>query len=138
EYALASALYAYAFLFPTDQTLRPKEIDARYRWAAELCAAGLTQALAAPDGKTLDLKAGTYPLPFGTAAIQFDAHETEWSGRTLTDFVPTEQVEIYGLNNRCRQPGIGVPLAAKPVVTESHDGEEFIAKQIRVPATAVL
>jgi len=137
-YALASALYAYAFLFPTDPTLRPKPIDARYRWAADIYAAGLTQALAAPDGQTLDLKAGTYPLPFGTAVIQFDAHETEWSGRTLTDFVPTEQFEIYGLNNRYRQPGIGVPLAAKPVVTASHDGEEFVAKQIRVPATAVL
>jgi pimeloyl-ACP methyl ester carboxylesterase len=138
EYALASALYAYAFLFPTDPTLRPKAIDARYRWAADIYAAGLTRALAAPDGQTLDLKAGTYPLPFGTATIQFDAHETEWSGRTLTDFVPTEQFDIYGLNNRYRQPGIGVPLAAKPVVTEEREGGEFVAKQIRVPATAVL
>jgi hypothetical protein len=25
--------------------------------------------------------------------------------------LPTEQFEIYGLNNRYRQPGIGVPLA---------------------------
>jgi pimeloyl-ACP methyl ester carboxylesterase len=138
EHALASALYAYAFMFPTDPALRPQAIDARYRWAADIYAAGLSRALAAPDGKTLLLKGGSYPLPFGTAVVQFDDSEVEWSGRTLTDFVPTEQYEIYGLNNRYRQPGIGVPLAAKPVPTAGRTSDDIVANQIRVPATAVL
>ncbi|MFN8642506.1 MAG: alpha/beta fold hydrolase [Candidatus Binatia bacterium] len=56
----------------------------------------------------------------------------------LTDFVPTEQYEIRGLNNRYRQPGIGVPLAAKPRPTQETDHDDMVVDQIRVPATLVL
>jgi pimeloyl-ACP methyl ester carboxylesterase len=137
-YALAAALYAYAFLFPTDAASAPQPVDARYRWAADIYAAGLTKALSAPDGKTLQLQSGTYPLPWGSAAIHFDASETAWSGRRLSDFVTTSQYEIHGLNNRYRQAGIGVPLAAKPVADAPIDGDDLVAEQVRVPATAVL
>ena len=136
--ALAAALYAYAFLYPTDPAVRPQPVDARYRWAADIYAVNLTHALTGPDGTTLELKSGTYPLPFGTADIQFDAAETEWSGRTLSDFVPTTQFDVYGLNNRYRQPGIGVPLAAKPLATSATQGEDLVSEEIRVPATVVL
>ncbi len=88
QYALVSALYAYAFLFPADPAVRPQSIDARTRWAADIYAAGLSRALVGPDGKTLLLQSGTYALPAGgTLTISFDAAQTQWSGRTLTDFV---------------------------------------------------
>ena len=138
EYALAAALYAYAFLFPVDPALRPEAVDARSRWAADIYAGGLTQTLTGPDGRTLQLQGGAHPLPWGTADIHFDASETKWSGRTLTDFVPTEQYEIHGLNNRYRQPGIGVPLATKPSASEAGNGDDMVVEQIRVPATVIL
>lgn len=137
-HALAAALYAYAFLYPDDPALRPPAVDARARWAADLYAGGLTQALAAPDGRTLELRGGAFPLPWGTADVRFDASETEWSGRVLTDFVPTEQFEIRGLNNRYRQPGIGVPLAARPREAAGAGTDDMVLDQIRVPATMVL
>jgi len=138
DYALAAALYAYAFLFPADLAQRPPAIDARVRWAADIYAAGLTRALLAKDGKTLVLEGGTFTLPFGTLTVEFDASEVQWQGRVLTDFMPTEQYEVYGLNNRYRQPGIGVPLAGKPTATADTNGDDLIADQIRIPATAVL
>ena len=138
EYSLAAALYAYAFLFPADAALRPQAIDARVRWAADIYAAGLTRALFAADGKTVVLQGGTYALPFGTLKIEFDASETQWEGRVLSDFLPTEQYEIRGINNRYRQPGIGVPLAARPLAAGDQVGDDLVAEQIRVPATAVL
>lgn len=137
-YALAAALYAYAFLYPVDPGQRPPAVDARVRWAADIYAGGLIQALIGPDGKSLELRGGAYPLPWGTAEIAFDASETEWSGRVLTDFVPTEQYEIRGLNNRYRQPGIGVPLAARPRSTQATDHDDMVVDRIRVPATLVL
>ena len=137
-YGLAAALYAYAFLFPGDPGERPAAIDARYRWAADIYAAGLAQALRAPDGRTLALQGGTYALPFGTLTLEFDAAETNWSGRTLTDFVPTAEYAVEGLNNRYRQPGLGVPLAGKPVATGEWPGEDLVTEDIRVPATVVM
>src|SRR5262249_35502092 len=106
EYALAAALYAYAFLFPVDPAARPDPIDARYRWAADIYAAGLTKALSSADGKTLELRGGTYALPWGSADISFDDSETQWTNRRLRDFATTAQYEIHGLNNRYRQAGI--------------------------------
>lgn len=138
EYALAAALYAYAFLFPTDPTVQPQPVDARYRWAADIYAAGLTRALTDKTGKTLQMRGGTHALPWGTVEITFDASETEWSGRTLSDFVTTAQYEVYGLNNRYRQAGLGVALAAKPLATGDNDSDDLVAEQMRVPATAVL
>jgi pimeloyl-ACP methyl ester carboxylesterase len=137
-YALAAALYAYAFLFPADPAARPDPVDARERWAADIYAAGLTKAFTGRNGEVMQLRAGAYPLPWGTMEVAFDARETEWSGRTLSDFVTTAQYEIHGLNNRYRQAGIGVPLAAKPIPTAHTDGDDLVSEAIRVPATAVL
>lgn len=139
EHAMAAAVYAYAFLFPDDPTQRPQAVDARYRWAADIYAAGLSRALRAPDGRTMAVAAGTYPLPFGAVMLSFDPSDMQWSGRTLTDFVPTAEYELIGLNNRYRQPGIGVPLAGKPVLSDGIEpGDDLVAEEIRVPVTAVM
>ena len=135
---LAAAVYAYAFLFPYDPAQRPQGIDPRYRWACELYAGGLSEALRAPDGRSLTLQAGTYPLPFGTLRLDFNAEELEWSGRTLVDFVPVAEYEVHGLRNRYRQPGIGVPLAAKTIPSAAAPENDFVDEDVRVPATVVL
>lgn len=138
EYALAAALYAYAFLFPGDRALRPSRLDSRVRQAADIYAAALVQALRAPDGETLALRGGEYPLPFGRLTLAFDESEVEWSGRHLTDFVPTQEFAVSGLQNRYRQAGIGVPLAGRPAPIAAGQGDDLVADAIRVPATAVL
>lgn len=138
-YALAAAVYAYAFLFPADPAQRPSPIDARLRWAADIYAAGLSRAMADADSNTLVLKTTSLALPWGTLEIEIDTDEMEWSGRRLSDFVPTAQYELYGLNNRYRQPGIGVPLAAKPLSDVEVESEgDLIQEKVRVPVTAVL
>src|SRR5215470_6405981 len=47
-YAMSAAVYAYAYLFPDDTGQRPDGIDPRYRWACDIYAEALTQALRAP------------------------------------------------------------------------------------------
>src|SRR5262249_26850006 len=68
EWYLASAVYAYAFLFPGPSAPadeRPGELDPRSRMAADLYNRGLTEAFASKDGSQVLLRAGVYPLPFG-------------------------------------------------------------------------
>jgi pimeloyl-ACP methyl ester carboxylesterase len=138
-YALAAALYAYAFLFPDPVDQRPQAIDPRYRWACDIYAEGLTQTLREPGEKSLRLEGGTYPLPFGSMAIEFDRRNLMWGSRMLTDFVPVSEYEIYGMRNRYRQPGIGVALAAQTLATaDGGAGDKLMDDRMRVPATAVL
>ena len=62
EYYLAAAVYAYAFLFPTDGTERDlslNPIDPRLRLAADLYNLGLTLGLSTPKRDRVLLEAGT-------------------------------------------------------------------------------
>ena len=137
--AMAAALYAFAFLFPEQADERPEAIDPRYRWACDIYAAALTQALRSEDGKTVTLAAGVHPLPFGSIAVTFDPEDLQWGGRTLTDFLPVAQYEVIGMRNRYRHPGIGVPLAAKTEEPEEDDEKfDLVGKRVRVPVTALL
>jgi pimeloyl-ACP methyl ester carboxylesterase len=137
--ALAAAVYAYAFLFPDSADQRPQGIDPRYRWACDIYAEGLTEALREPGAQALTLRAGDYPLPFGTLAVEFDSADLQWGARTLTDFLPVGEYEVQGMRNRYRQPGIGVALAARTISGGSGDqADDLIAKRLRVPATLVL
>jgi pimeloyl-ACP methyl ester carboxylesterase len=139
SHALAAALYAYAYLFPDDPTQRPEAIDPRFRWACDIYAEGLTQALREPGAKALQLESATYSLPFGSVSVTFNADDLLWGSRMLTDFVPVSEYEIYGLRNRYRQPGLGVSLAAQTVpVGARTPADQLIEEKVRVPATALL
>src|SRR5262245_59302526 len=139
-YYLAAAVYAYAYLDPTDKAMAPKPIDPRNRLAAELYNVGLTLGLAAPEGNVVDLEAGKRPIPFGTLELTVDPKEFLWSGFRMSRFVAVAEFQVRGLRNRYRQPGVGVPLAAE--LTPSGDGasaeaaRKYIAPRIRVPVTA--
>jgi Alpha/beta hydrolase family len=136
-YFLVTAVYSYAFLFPASPPDRPNPFDPRLRVAADLYNRGLTRGLASADGTHVDLRAGDYPLPSGTLSIAFDPAALHWAGFELTGFVPAAELRIEGLNNRFRETGIGVPLAAdlKPVGDER--GFQ-VARSLKVPATALL
>jgi pimeloyl-ACP methyl ester carboxylesterase len=138
-YALAAAIYAYAFLFPDDPALRPTAIDPRYQWACGLYAEGLTQALSDDEGRTMHLAGGTSPLPFGSLVIDFDPAELRWGTRILTDPVPVSSYAIRGMRNRYRQPGLGVALGAQTApIGAMQPADKLLDDRVRVPATAVL
>jgi pimeloyl-ACP methyl ester carboxylesterase len=137
EYYLASAVYAYAFLFPGGKEVPPGNLDPRVRTAADLYNRGLTQAFASQD--RVDLRSGLYPLPWGQLAVHLDEASLRWGNQTLYDFVPVAELKVGGLGARYRRPGIGAPLAAKASVDDpAHEGKEFSALNVKVPVTAVL
>ena len=72
EYYLASAVYAYGFLFPGEAGEPPGNLDPRARVAADLYNRGLTEAFTSDDGSHVDLRSGVYPLPFGQLGVTLD------------------------------------------------------------------
>jgi pimeloyl-ACP methyl ester carboxylesterase len=142
QWYLASALYAYTFLFPgagaPPQEL-PGELDPRSRVAADLYNRGLTEGFASPDGSQVILQAGVYPLPFGQQlVVQLDPAQLRWSRRTLYDFVPVAELKVSGLGARYRRTGIGAPLAAKAWMNDPTQEEDYLAPSVKVPVTALL
>jgi len=134
---LAAAVYAYAFLFPPSDRLASEPYDPRFRDACDLYNRALTKALLAPDGKTAQFSGGTLPLPFGTLEVAFDAAQLAWLDRRLTDAIPLADVEVKGLRDRYRRPGIGAPFAAAARGTSAQAGLQ-VAMQLRTPVTAFL
>ena len=139
SYYLASAVYAYAFLFPHDIGVPPNPFDPRLRDAADFYNRGITAGFASPDSSEVILRGGVYRLPFGQLDVLFDPDDLHWADRQLEHFLPVAELEVRGLRNRYRQPGIGAPLAAatQPLQAEQETAL-FVASNVRVPVTALL
>ncbi|QCG94447.1 hypothetical protein E6C67_10985 [Azospirillum sp. TSA2s] len=79
-YYLASALYAYAFLFPGAADAPPSPYDPRFRLAADMYNRGLTLGLETEDRTGVVIQAATHQLPFGQLDIAFDSRGLAWGG----------------------------------------------------------
>ncbi len=164
-YYRAAAIYAYAFLFPGSAGEPPNPFDPRLRDAADLYNRGISAGfaadhgaevdlrdgadlysrsipagLAADNGAEVDLRGGSYRLPFGQLDVTFDPKSLRWADRKLVHFVPVTELEVSGLLNRYRQPGIGAPLAAgtEPLQQQQQDTKLFVSRRVQVPVTALL
>ena len=139
EYYLAAAVYAYAFLVPTDNAVALRPIDPRNRLAADLYNLGLTLGLTGADADEVIIETGTRQLPFGSLELAVDPNQFLWGGFRMNRFVPVAQFEVRGLRNRYRQAGIGAPLAAELTPTGEGKSAELARKRIppgiRVPVT---
>jgi len=140
EYHLASAVYAYAYLFPDGAGTPPNPIDPRLRAACDLYNRSLVYAFQSEDGKEVVPQAGVFPLPFGSLTVTFDDSQLLWSKyRRLNRFVSASDLEISGLNNRYVRPGIGAPLAASTEFLDPEPGlNDFVAPKVKVPSNLFL
>lgn len=139
EYYLASAIYAYAFLFPKNREDVPSPYDPRFRLACDLYNRSITLAFKAKDGSTVKLRGGSFYLPFGSIKIKFDKSSLFWNDRVLIRFQPVAELEVRGLTNRYRWPGIGAPLSAQALPLSKKDRTSgFVAPNLQVPITVLL
>ena len=139
EYYLTSSIYAYAFFFPKNQEDLPSPYDPRFRLACDLYNRSITLAFKSKDGSAVKLQGGSFYLPFGSIEIKFDRSSLFWHERVLVGFQPVAELEVRGLTNRYRWPGIGTPLSAKALPLSSKDRTSgFVAANLQVPITALL
>ena len=135
EHYLASAIYAYAFLFPTDKRESPNQYDGRLRLALKLYDAGLAQALASGESKNglgVDLTPRILPLPFGTFELVASPKEFRYGGYTIEHAVSLDDMMIRGLRNRYRRQGIGAPLAANIVPAPGSNADPWLPPRAKV------
>jgi pimeloyl-ACP methyl ester carboxylesterase len=134
---LASAVYAFEYLFPEGGGTPPSPFDPRFRWAADIYNRALTEGLASADRGEFEPRSGFYRLPFGKLEIAFDQADLLWDGRRLTGFVPVAEFRVRGLRNRYRQAGLGAPLAASTSPLQPREGFQ-VGQRVKVPITAIL
>jgi hypothetical protein len=104
SYYLAAAVYAWIFLFPGgDGASLPDPLDPRLRMAADLYNRGITLGLASADETVMEMRAGTYELPWGELEVAFDKNRLRWAGRDLVE-----------LRADCRAPGGRAPGPFSP------------------------
>ena len=137
---LAAAVYAYAFLLPGKRGTPPRGIDPRLRWAVDLYNQSLSQAAKSDEGAYAIPMGGTFKLPFGELTVTFNERDLIWSGFRMKDFVPAADVEVRGLRNRYRTPGIGAALAASIEPLEGAAGKQSmrIPPRLKIAVTAFL
>jgi pimeloyl-ACP methyl ester carboxylesterase len=137
SYYLASAAYAWAFLFPESPAARPGCYDPRVRTAMDLYDRGVTAGLASGKGDEVDLSARRVVLPYGTLQLDVDPAGLKFGGYRLVDFRSLADFQIRGLRNRYRRRGIGAPLAAS-VSKGDERVDPWIGPYVKVPVTALL
>lgn len=139
-YFLASAVYAYAFLFPKIGRIDPTPSDPRVRIALDLYNRSLAEAFTTTDRAKVTIGAGSYPLPFGELIVNITREEFHWGSFKLVDFVQAAEFDVRGLRNRYRWPGIGAPLAATAQIREGVTIPAYsrIPPKIKVAVTAFL
>jgi pimeloyl-ACP methyl ester carboxylesterase len=139
---LAAAIYAYAFLFPGDAGTAPRATDPRYRLACDLYNRGLTEGIDPAKLAATDWSGELLKTPLGELEIAFDRGELSWSGWRLGNFLPAANLEVRGLRNRYRRPGIGAPLVASLVEPVPGQGagrlRAHLPPRLKVPLTAFL
>jgi pimeloyl-ACP methyl ester carboxylesterase len=139
-YYLAATLYASAYLLPGKNGERPRPIDPRARWSVDIFNRALAGALTAEDGEQVVLKGGQYALPFGELTASFDERDLLWAGFRLKDFISANELQVRGLRNRYREPGVGAPLVAglEPVEALANAQFKRIPPRLKIAVTAFL
>jgi pimeloyl-ACP methyl ester carboxylesterase len=136
SYYLASAAYAYAFLFPANPADAPGPYDPRLRLALDLYNRGIALGLATKDGKEVDLSARQLSLPFGSLNLDVQPDGFTYGGNHLTKFVSLADLKVRGLRNTYRRPGIGAALSARVEPTPGNSASRWIPVTAKVPVTA--
>ncbi|OPX99766.1 MAG: hypothetical protein A4E58_00220 [Syntrophorhabdus sp. PtaB.Bin006] len=139
-YFLSAALYAYAYLFPKDTAASPDPFDPRFRLAVELYNAGIAKGFRGNAGGDVVLIDGTYKTSFGDLAVTIDPKEFQWGSFRLVKFVDATELEVRGLRNWYRWPGMGAPLVASLERLPGVEDPAFarIPPGIKVAVTAFL
>ena len=121
DYYLASAVYAYFFLFGDANQPRPDGYDLRFRLACELYNNGLGWALTErrSTNAVAVLAGGDRALPFSSLPVELNTSGLPWPVEEFDHFLLANQFKVFGLSVRNRRNGIGAPLIA---VTKSVRG----------------
>jgi pimeloyl-ACP methyl ester carboxylesterase len=137
---LASACYAYAFLFP-ESGEQAGAYDARTRLALDLYNRGVSRGFQSGPDETVEFREETFELPFGQLDVAIEPSGFEWSGYRFARFKDLYRFEVRGLRNRYRRPGIGAALGGSldpPDRAAETPPALRVPERLTLPVTALL
>ncbi len=135
----AAVVYAYALLLPEGDRPPLDPLDPRARITADLYNRALTSAFKRTKEGTLALDgSGVVELEFGRITVERSADLLRVNGSELYDLQPVAELEVRGIRNRYRQPGLGAPLAAKTRPIPGVVQPIAVPAAVRLPVTALL
>ena len=140
SYYFAATAYAFAFLLPGKNGTPPRPIDPRARWTVDIYNRALARGLTEDDGEHVSLRGGKFPLPFGELTVAFNEQDLIWTGFRLKDFVSAAELQVRGLRNRYREPGVGASLVAgiEPIESLASAQYKRIPTRTKIPVSAFL
>ena len=140
SYYLAAAVYAYAFLFPKESSAIPNPFDPRLVTAVNLYNQGIALGLYNKESGTIEIKTDIYKLPFGELSVHLDPDELKWGRFNMVDFVSAAKLDVRGLKNDYRWPGIGSAMVAalKPIQGKDEQKSSLVPPALKVTVTALL
>lgn len=112
----AALIYAWALLFPESGATPLDPLDPRARIAADLYNRALTSAFKRTKGGLVAMKNRNdfdLGLPFGKISVAIRPDAFQLAGYEYYDLRPVTELQVSGLRNRYRHPGIGSPLGAR-------------------------
>ena len=133
RYYLASAIYAYFYLLGERGGEPPSPYDRRFRVACDLYNTALAQALLAAEGGALAFADGMRKLPVGSIVLELQRSQFPHALERFERFIHADQLMVYGLTVRDRNPGLGAPFIA---VDRKRSADEPVA--LVVPGTVFL
>jgi pimeloyl-ACP methyl ester carboxylesterase len=133
-------VYAYAFIFPRSAQDSPDSFDPRLRTAVDLYNQGLAQGFTENETRQVVLQAGSYWLPFGELVVRVDPNEFRWGPFRMEDFVAASELDVRGLRNDYRWPGVGTALVGSLKHVKGEYERDFarVPSSLKVAATAFL
>ncbi len=138
----ATMIYAWALLFPERETAPLDPLDPRVRVAADLYNRALTLAFRrSKHSGTIEFKGRSpfeIPLPFGRITVTARPDLLVMDEVEYYDVRPVAELEVRGLRNRYRRPGIGAPLAARVRPVSGQEPVVPLHRTGLVPLTAVV
>lgn len=135
---VASALYAWTFLFEEKPDQRVSRYDPRVRVAMDLYNRSVAEGLASKSGSTIDVSDHVESLPFGAVTVDVAPNDLLYGGYQLGNFTSLAGLETRGLRNRYRTRGIGAPMAAAVIRTGDARVDKWIGPRAKVSLTALL
>ncbi len=110
EFYLASAIYAYLFLFDRSHDTPPNPFDRQFRTACDLYNLGLARGLADREASIIHPTAGERPLPVGRIFLTVGTNGFPYRLTNFARFLPADAYRVRGAGVRLRDAGLGVPL----------------------------
>jgi triacylglycerol esterase/lipase EstA (alpha/beta hydrolase family) len=138
----ATVVYAWALLFPERPPAEPLDsLDPRRRTATDIYNRALALAFGRNEDGTIRMRrqggSVDLPLPFGTIHLSARSDLLTIGDVEYYDLTPITELEISGIRNRYRRPGLGAPLAGRERPLPGRAFVVPLAPDGLVPLTAI-